>query len=135
MEGQMTRLTHKQQPLARSILWRGMATVRAGLAGTVGVYFHRHAAGQQRLVSDVAVQLGKCPLGGRLVGVALLYSWRLSACTLGPLAHMCQVLQREQAGGVGAHDLPANDVVAVLLQPSLSPADDEQTPCRGASAF
>src|SRR4051812_35345826 len=52
-----------------------------------------------------------------------------------PLTDVGQVLYADQGVRVGVHDTPTDQVVASLLQPSLSPRDHDHASCRRASAF
>src|SRR5260221_5228495 len=45
-----------------------------------------------------------------------------------------QVLQTDEAVRVGVHDAPTDELVAIWLQPSLSPRDHNEASCRRASA-
>ena len=48
---------------------------------------------------------------------------------------MGQVFQTDDALWVRVHNAPTDTVVAVLLQPSLSSANDDHASCGGTSAF
>src|SRR5262245_50631349 len=69
------------------------------------------------------------------VGAALPERGLLPMLALAALAEVGQVLQADQAVRVGVHDLPADEAVALVLQPSLSPREHDQASRRRASAF
>src|SRR5215469_8616386 len=64
MEGALTVLADKEQPLLGTVLSARVATARAGLTGVVGIHADAAAARQGRLVGQQSAQLGKGPLGG-----------------------------------------------------------------------
>src|SRR6516164_11148432 len=90
---------------------------------------------QERLVGDVGLQFSEGPLGGMPVGAPLLRTRALAMPALPPLAEVGEVLQADEAVRVGVHDLPTDTMVALLLQPSLSPGEHDQPSCRRSSAF
>src|SRR5262249_15065496 len=126
MQHEMAYPTAEQQALVRAVVLRGIPAARACLAGLVGVHLHRHAACAQRFVGEIAVWFSKGLLRGMSVGLTLLLTRLLSVPASPPLADMRQVLQSDQAVRVGVHDAPTDDMVALLLQPSLSPAHHHQ---------
>src|SRR6516225_2891880 len=71
------------------------------------------------------------------VGAALLHARLLTmlAFATPPLAEMGQVLQADQAVRGGVHALPADDVVAILLQPSRSSGQHDEPSGGRGSAF
>src|SRR5262249_60313323 len=69
------------------------------------------------------------------VGAALLHTRLHAMPALGPLADVGQVFQAKECVWVGVYNAPTDEVVALLLQPSLSPRDHDEAPCRRASAF
>ena len=71
MEGVMTGLAHKEQPLLRAVLSGRVPAVWARLTGVIGVHFHTERAGQDRFVVQESMQFGKRPLGGVPVRPAL----------------------------------------------------------------
>jgi len=91
----------------------------------VGIHLYGHAACQQRLVGDVAVQFRERPLRGMLVRATLLHCGFLAMLPSSPLADVGQILQTDEAMRVGIHDAPTDAVMALLLQPSLSPTDHD----------
>ena len=66
---------------------------------------------------------------------SLLLRGFLAMLALGVFTDMCQVFQTDDAVWVRVHNAPTDTVVAVLLQPSLSSADDDHSSCGGTSAF
>src|SRR5262249_26456543 len=75
------------------------------------------------------------PPGGTTVGLSLFLAHPLPIPAPGPLADMREVLQAKERVRVSVHNASADAMVAILLQPSLSPAHHDQPPCCGASAF
>ena len=131
----MTTLTHEEQALVRPVLGAGKTATRASLAGVVRIDFHGHALCQQGFVGDIAMQLGEGPLGSMLVCPPLLRAGLLAMLVFGALTDVCQVFQSDEAVWVRVHNAMTDLVVAILLQPSLSSTDDDQSSCRGTSAF
>ncbi len=83
----------------------------------------------------MAVQFGKGPLGVGCIGFPLLLTGLFAFAPLRSLSNICQILQPDQAVGVLCHDAFGNDMIGVLLQPSLSSTDRHQTAGSGTSAF
>ena len=140
----MTVLAHKQQSLARPVRITGVAAHRASFAGVVGIYLHRHTARKRCLVGDVAVQLGKRPLGGMPVALAgfggdLFHAFSmLLALVRAPfrsLTDVCQIFQADHTLWVLVYDAMTDRMVHSLFQPSLSSTDDDQASSSGTSAF
>ncbi len=131
----MAILALKQEALLGAVGLTGVAACGARLARVVGVHLDRHRVGQEGLVGQEAVQFGKRPLGGVPVGFALLLARRSAVCVFGPLADMGQVFQADETVRMPVHDAPAEDMVAILFQPSLPRGDHDQPPCRRAGAF
>ncbi len=131
----MADLTDKEQPLLWAIPLAGMAAMRAGLTGVVGIDLHTERTSQMRLVDEQAMQFGKGPLGGMPIGPALLLACLFALLPLGPLADMGQVFQADETVGVGIQNALTDSVVGIQLQPSLSPADGDAPSCCRASAF
>ena len=131
----MTTLTHEEQALVRPVLRAGKTATRASLAGVVRIDFHSHALCQQGLVGEIAMQLGEGPLGSMVVCPPLLLAGCLAMRALGALTEVCQVFQSDDAVWVRVHNAMTDLVVAILLQPSLSSTHDDQSSCRGTSAF
>lgn len=140
----MTVLTHKQQTLFRSILRCGMPTQGASLRGIMSIDLDRHTLVQESFVGNHGMKLSKGPLGVHGIGLACL--WRDSFCSLavllapvgsafGALANVCQVFQSNETVWVLRHDTFGNDMIGVLLQPSLSSTDLYQAAGCGTSAF
>src|SRR5229473_3731438 len=135
MEDIVTTLTHEEQALVRPVLRAGKTATRARLAGVVRIDFHGHARSPQGFVGDIAMQLGEGPLGRMVVCPSLLLAGLLAMRALGALADVCQVFQSDDAVWVRVHNAMTDTVVAILLQPSLSSTDDDQSSCGGTSAF
>ncbi len=131
----MATLTPEQQSLVWAVGSRGVAAPGTGFAGVVRIDFDRHTARQGGFVGDVAMQLGKGPLGGMPVGLALLLRGLFAVRAFGARADMGQVLQADDAVWVRVHNPTTDPMVAILFQPSLSSAYHEQASCSGTSAF
>ena len=131
----MTTLTHEEQALVRPILRAGKTATRASLAGVVRIDFHGHALCQQGFVGDIAMQFSESPLGSMVVCSPLLLAGFLAMLAPGALTDMCQVFQSDDAVWVRVHNAMTDMVVAILLQPSLSSTNDDQSSCGGTSAF
>jgi hypothetical protein len=135
MERIMTVLTDKQQTFVGPILFAGLPTDGARLRSVVGINLNRHAVVQQGFIGDHAMQLGKGPFGESSIGFPLLLARLFAFASFGSFTNVCQVLQSDQAMWVLFNDVFGNDMMSVLLQPSLSSADrQEATLCR-TSAF
>jgi hypothetical protein len=67
LEAVMATLTDEEQARLRPIVKTGMPTYGTNLTGIVGIHFHRYMVCQQRLVSNVAMQLGKGQLGTSVI--------------------------------------------------------------------
>src|SRR6266567_41983 len=100
MERLLAVLTDKQESFVRAIDITGMSTHRACEATVVDIYLDCHAAMQERLIGNHALQLGKGPLGGGGVGLTLLAAGFLAFASLCPFTNVCQVFQADQAVGV-----------------------------------
>jgi hypothetical protein len=70
MEGALTVLADKEQPLLGAVLPARVATARTGLTGVVGIHADAAAARQGCLVSQQSPQFGKGPLGGMSIRLA-----------------------------------------------------------------
>src|SRR5262245_30255244 len=75
MEDQMTRLRDTQEAVLWAVVLCGVSAARAGLAGLVGLHLDHHAprlaasrlaAGEQRLVGNIGLQLCERPLSDGL---------------------------------------------------------------------
>src|SRR5438034_9616856 len=66
---------------------------------------------------------------------SLLLRGFLAMLALGVFTDLGQVFQTDDALWVRVHNAPTDTVVAVLLQPSLSSANDDHASCGGTSAF
>src|SRR5258708_3225762 len=69
------------------------------------------------------------------IGTALLLACFLASFPRDAFSDMCQVLQADKALRVRVHNAPTDGMVAILFQPSLSSADDDESSCRRTSAF
>jgi hypothetical protein len=135
MEAIMTVLTVEQQSLVRPIVWTCMPTTGTCLATEVGIDLDGHTLMERGFVGDHAVQLGKVPLGVGSIGFPLLLGRLLATSSFSPFTDMGQVFQSDQAVGGLLHDALGDDMIGVLLQPSLSSTDRlESARCR-TSAF
>src|SRR6266480_6405922 len=135
MEDIVTTLTHEEQAHVRPVLRAGKTATRARLAGVVRIDFHGHALCQLGFVGDIAMQFGESPLGSMVVCPPLLLAGLLAMRASGALTNVCQVFQSDDAVWVCVHNAMTDMVVAILLQPSLSSTHDDQSSCRGTSAF
>src|SRR6266516_1985609 len=135
MEDIVTTLTHEEQALVRPVLRAGKTATRASLAGEGRIDFHGHALCQQGFVGDIAMQLGEGPRGSMVVCPSLLLAGFLAMRALRALTDVCQVFQSDDAVWVRVHNAITDTVVAILLQPSLSSTNDDQSSCSRTSAF
>src|SRR5438045_3535915 len=135
MERVMTDLTAKREALARTVGVTGMAAHGAGEATVVRVHRYSHAASPQGFVGKQAVQLGKGPLRAGRVGFPLLLRCTFALPLLRTLANISQVFQPDEGMGKTGHDALGNDMIRVLLQPSLPSTDSHQTAGRRTGAF
>src|SRR6266849_4014301 len=144
MEDIVATLTHEQQAVVRSVPSTGIAALGTSLARIVSIHRNCHTTAKRRLIGDVAVQLGKGPLGGMPVRFALLAGDRFIPFSLllalvgtpdHSFADVGQVLQADDAVWVLVYDAPTDAMVRILFQPSLSSTDHHQTAGRGTSAF
>jgi hypothetical protein len=140
----MATLTHKEQPFTGTVRIRGIAAPGARLAGVVRIHLHRHATRKPCFVGDVAVQLSKGPLGGMPIALALFHrntneAFSVLLALMGTpdasFADVCQVLHANDAVWVLVYDVPTDEMVSILFQPSLSSTDDDKPSSRGTSAF
>ena len=131
----MAILTDKEQTLVRTIGFAGMPAQRTSLTRIMSIDFDRHTLMQESFVSNIGVQFGITPLGLPGIGLALLLRCALTVLASGPLTDVCQVLQADEAMGVLLHNALTHHMVRILLQPSLSPADLDQSPGGRTSAF
>src|SRR6266568_5052305 len=119
MERVMTVLTDEQQTLIRAVGVSGMPTPRTGFAGIVGIDFDGHASGQEGFVGNHAMQFSKGPLRVGGIGLALLPAGLFACLALGSFSDVGQVFQADEAVGVLVYDAFGNDMIGILLQPSL----------------
>ena len=135
MERVTTILTHKEQALFRTIVFRRMPTHGASLTGKVGVHFDRHTLMQKGFIGKHTMQLCKRPLRLAGVGLTLLVRCTFAFASLGALSNVRQVLQANERMRIVLNNPLTHDMIGVLLQPSLSLAYCYKSPCRRASAF
>ncbi len=131
----MATLTHEQQALVGAVCFTCIAAHRASLTSMGGIHFHGQTARKHRFIGNIAVQFSKRPLGGMPVRPSLFRASFLATLAPGSLADVGQVFQANDAVGVAVHNASADDMVAILFQPSLSSADGNEPSCRGTSAF
>jgi len=130
VEDELAHPTVEQQPLLRAVFLCGLPALWADLARVVGIYQHRHAAGEQRFVGDVSPQLSEGSLRGMPGDAALLRTRLLPVLALPPSTDMGQILQAKEGVRGGVHNAPANPMVALLLHSSRSPCQHDQASCR-----
>src|SRR3989454_6479726 len=135
MEGIVAMLTDEQQPVIWPIGIRGMSTHRARFAGVVCLYLNGHRSVQDRFIGQHALQFSKRPFRVGGIGLALRYARLLAMLAAGSFANVCQVFQTNDALGVRIHDAFGNDMIGVLLQPSLPSTDIDESPRCGTGAF
>ena len=131
----MTVLTDEQQTLIRAVGVRGMPTPRTGFAGIVGIDFDGHASGQEGFVGNHAMQFSKGPLRVGGIGLALLPAGLFAFLALCSFSDVCQLFQANDTVWVLVYDAFGDNMIGVLLQPSLSSTDSDESPCCGTSAF
>ena len=93
MEREMTGLTHEDQPLVGAIARRNIPTLGTRLTGMVGIDFDTHTAVQGSFVGNIAMQLGKSPLGDMTVRPSLLPAGFPAMGALGALTDVGQIFQ------------------------------------------
>src|SRR5258708_26215529 len=135
MEHIVTVLTGELEPFVGTIRITGMSTSRAGLARVVGVYLDCHALMQEGFIGNHAVQFSKGPFGIGGIGLALLLRGLLAMLAFRSLSDVFQILQADKRMGVSSYDAFGDDMIVVLLQPSLSPIYHHQTAGNIARAF
>src|SRR5579871_6104119 len=135
MEGVMTALAHKEQPLSGPVRFAAIAAVWACLTGVVGVHLHTEGACEDGFVVQKAAQLCKRPLGSMPVDSPLLLCGFLTMFALGPVSNASQVFQADETLGMSAQDVLTDRMIGIQLQPSLSLADDDASSCGRTSAF
>ena len=131
----MTVLADEEQALVGTIGITGMSAPGTSLAGIVGVYFDRHRTAEQGFIRNHALQLGKRPFGVGRIGFPLLQTGLFAFLAFRSFSNVCQMFQADHGLWVLCHDAFGDDVIGVLLQPSLSSTDVHQTACGGTSAF
>ena len=125
MEGELTVLADKEQPVLGTVLSARVATARAGLTGVVGIHADAAAASQGRFVGEQSAQLGKRPLRGMPIRLAGFRGNRNQVLALAaplatsrPLANASQVFQADQALGMGVKEVLGDGVIGAQLEPS-----------------
>ncbi len=132
----MTVLTEKEQTLVRTVLITGVSTHRASLARVVGIHFDSHRTVQECFVGDHGLQLSKRPFGIGRIGLPLFLGRFRGLLAFRAIADICQIFQSNQTVWVSGHDTLGDDMIGVLLQPSLSSADRHKaTGCRTSAFF
>lgn len=138
----MTVLADKEQALVRTILPCDMPTLWACLAGVVRIYLDAERTGQYSFVGNEALQLGKGPFGGMMIGLALFRGQGQKFLAFAPLlrawfalSNTSQVFQTNEGVGMGVNDALGNGVIRVQLKPSLSSAEQNTLPRGRASAL
>jgi len=131
----MTVLADEHQAFLGAIGIARMSTHWASLAGVVCIHFDRHRPLQESFIGNHAAQLSKSPFGSGRIGTSLLLARLFAMLAPRALADVCQLFQSNQTVRVSGHDPFGDHMIGILLQPSLSPANHDQAPCRRASAF
>ncbi len=131
----MTELADKEQAPVWAVGIGGMAAQRAGLARVVCIHLDGQTPGTDGLVGDHAVQFRKGPFRAGRIGFPLLLACLFAFPALGSLADVGQVFQSDQAVGGAGHDAFGNDMIGVLLQPSLPSTHDDESPRCRTGAF
>ena len=131
----MTVLTHEDQPLVGAIARRNIPTFGARLTGMVGIDFDSHTAVQGSFVGNIAMQLGKSPLGDMTVRPSLLPGGFLAMCALRALTDVCQIFQPDETVWMLGDNAMTDGMVHSLFQPSLPSTDDDKSPRCGTGAF
>src|SRR5260370_34130691 len=135
MEDIMAVLTDEQESFVGTISIRGMSTHRARLTGVMGIDLDCQRLMQERLIGNHALQLCKRPFGIGRLSFPLLAGRFLALLAFRSLTDVCQVLQPNQAVWVLCHDAFGDDMIGVLLQPSLPSTDDDESSRCGTGAF
>ena len=121
----MTVLADEEQALVGTIGITGMSAHWTSLACIVGVYFDRHRTVQEGFIGNHAVQFSKGPFGIGGIGFSLLLARLLATLAFRPCSDILQVFQSNQTVWVLGDDVFGDDMIGVLLQPSLSSTDDD----------
>src|SRR6266704_4389210 len=135
MEAVMTMLADKQESFVGAVRSAGMPAHGTCLARIMGVYLDCHRPVQEGFVGNHAMQFSKGPFGVDSIGTPLLLARLLAALAFGPFSNVCQLFQPNQTVRMAGHDALGDDMIGVLLQPSLSSANHDQPPCGRTSAF
>src|SRR2546421_3355095 len=131
----MAVLTDKQEAMIGSIGLTGIATHGTGLTAVVGIHLESHRTHKCGFIGNHAMQLGKGPSGIDRIGLALFPTGFLARTSAGSCSDICQVFQSDECLWVCFHHAFRDDVISVLLQPSLSSAYLHQTARCSTSAF
>src|SRR5262249_6693381 len=135
MEGVMTVLADKQQALMGAIGITGVPTHRTSFARIAGIHLNCHRSIHESFVGDHGLQFSKGPFGVSSIGFPLFGTGLLPAFARCPFSNISQVLQTDQAMWMSGDNALGDYMISVLLQPSLSTANHDQTTCCGSSAF
>src|SRR6266851_1087139 len=135
MEGTVATLTHKREPLVRTIVLTGISAPGACLAGVVGIHFHRHTPREECFVGKVAMQFGKGPPGGGSIRSPLLLRGLLAMLAPGAFTVVSQIFHANAAVWVLVYHAPTDLVVGRSFQPSLPYTYDDKSSGSGTGAF
>src|SRR5947209_8186681 len=135
MECGMTILTDEEQTLMGAIGTSRVSTPGAAFARVVGIDFDGHRPLDEGFVSNHALQFGKGPFGVDGIGFALFLPGFFATLAPCALTNMGQILQANQGMGMLLHYLLTDDMIGILLQPSLSSPHLHQSSGRRTSAF
>src|SRR2546421_9904511 len=128
-------LTDKQESLVRTVRLRGVPTTGTHLRCVGGIHLDGHRAVTSGFVADHSVQFPKGPSGIGGIGLTLLPTGTLPLASLCLFSDVFQVFQADHGPWILLHNALADHMIGILLQPSLSPANSNETPCCGTSAF
>ncbi len=118
----MASLTYKEQAFLRAILLAGVSTQGTRLARIMGIDVDRHTRIRQGFIGNHAVQLGKRPFAIGMIGLALQRCCTLPfSSLLHSLSNVGQVLKTDERMRIALGNALADDMIRVLLQPSLIP--------------
>ena len=140
----MAVLTHEEQAVLRAVRFARMPTDGACLTAVVGINLDGHRLVQECFIGNHTMQFSKGPLGIGGIALPLLPGNRFGSLAVllapmgapfGALTNVGQILQADQAVGVLVDDACGNDMIGVLLQPSLPSTDSDESPRGGSGAF
>lgn len=135
MQGIMATLTTEQQPFVGAIFFRGVSAFGASLTRVMSVYLDGQGTLQASFIGNHAVQLSKTPLGMVPMSATLLFRGVGIPFSVGAFSHIGQVLQTNNRMRMVLNNPFRDDMIGVLLQPSLSSTNCHKSPCRRTSAF